>query len=494
MSDGSLLSALTLRPGDIYRRPDVLESQRHLYESPVVRSAFIAVQPATDTVSDSLAHVVVRVQERRSLQVGLEGGLNTSDFLRVGGRVGLFALAGGRWQLIVRGATGNLLARPLEGDGPFTDVAADDSADRALVRPTWQARVEATRLWAGSPRNQLTFAAFGQRLSEPGVFVDRAVGLVTTFTREIADRAPLSVAYRVERAAIDADDAYFCEGFALCDAATVRVFRDPRRLSSVTLSGWLDRPNSLVAPSRGHTARFDLDYASAVTGSEYRHFRVDGAATAYRPVRSSVLAVRGRAGWARAETGVLHPRMLFYSGGAQSVRGYRENQLGPRVLRASRELLLASGCTDASLADGSCDPNAAPPNAFSARPVGATALLEGSVELRARLAGKIGGVVFADGAVLGSGAGKLSTETVTTVTPGLGLRYEIPFGALRLDAGLRPARAERLPVVIESRAPNGSAQVTPLLTDRRWSSLDEANGRRGALRRVTLHFAVGHAF
>ena len=494
LPDAALRSALTLRPGSLYRRQDVLESQRHLYESPIVTSAFIAVPPAPDTARDSLTQVVVRVQERRPVQIGIEGGLNTSDFLQVAGRLGLFAIRGGRWQLITRVATGNLLAQQLEGEGPFTDVSADDSVDRPLVRPTWQARVEATRLWAGSPRNQLTVAAFGQRLSEPGVFVDRAAGLFTTFTREISDRVPASVGYRIERAAIDADDTYFCEGFGLCDATTVRVFRDSRRLSSVTLDAWLDRANGTVAPSRGQTLRFGLDYAAALTGSEYRHLRVDGAATAYRPVRSSVLAGRARAGLARAESDVFHPRMLFYSGGAQSVRGYGENQLGPRVLRASREALLASGCTDATLLDGSCDPNAAPSRAFSARPVGATALAEGSIELRMRLAGRFGSVVFADGAVLGPGAGSLPTRSVAAITPGAGLRYETALGALRLDAGWRPARTERLPVVVETRASGGSARVTRLATDRRWSSLDGANGRRGGMRSVTLHFAVGHAF
>jgi outer membrane protein assembly factor BamA len=494
LSDAALRSALTLRAGDIYRRRNVLESQRHLYESPVVRSAFIAVPPLTDTTSDSLTQVVVRVQERRPFQFGVDVALNTSDFLQVAGRVGLFALAGGRWQLVLRGATGNLLASRLEGDGPFTDVVADDSVDDAFARPTWQARAEATRLWAGSPRNQLMLAAYGQRLSEPGVFIDRAAGLSTSFTREMAERAPVSFGYRIERAAVDADDAYFCEAFGLCDAASVRVFRDPRRLSSVTLDAWLDRSNNPVAPSRGQTTRLGLDYASSVLGSEYEFFRVDGETTAYRPVHSWVLAGRARAGWAHAQSGVLHPRMLFYAGGAQSVRGYGENQLGPRVLRAAEDDLLASGCTDASIADGSCDPNAAPARAFSARPVGATTLLEGSIELRMRFTGRLGGVLFADGAVVGPGAGTSSTERVAALTPGVGLRYELPVGAVRLDAGWRPDRTERLPVVVETRAADGSSQVTPLAIDRRWSSSDDANGKTGALRRITLHFAVGHAF
>jgi len=491
MSHDALRSALTLRPGGLYRRADVTESLRHLYESRVVSSAFIAVPPHT---SDSLTPVVVRIQERNPLQFGMDAALSTSEFLQVAGRVGLFAIDGGRWQLILRGATGNLLASGLEGAGPFTEVAPDDSIDRAFLRPTWQAQVEAGRLWAGSPRNRLTLGAFGQRLSEPNAFVDRALGLSALFSREVTEHAGVSIGYRFERAAVEAGDVYFCESFGLCDATALRVFRDFRRLSPVSLGGSLNEVNSPVAPSRGQTMRIDLEYAAAVTGSEYDHFRVDGEAAAYRPLGSWVLATHVRAGWAHTPGGdVLHPRMLFYAGGSHSVRGYRENQLGPRVLRVRGEDLISNGCSDASIGDGSCDPNAIPRGVFSPQPVGATALLEGSVELRKRLVSRLGGVLFADGAVVGSGAGTLTAERVSTVTPGVGLRYETPFGELRLDAGWRPDKSERLPVLVETTAADGSSQLVRLTSDRQWTSVDDANGRRG-LRRVTLHFALGHAF
>ena len=120
-------------------------------------------------------------------------------------------------------------------------------------------------------------------------------------------------------------------------------------------------------------------------------------------------------------------------------------------------------------------------------------MLEGSVELRKRLVSRLGGVLFADGAVVGSGAGTLTAERVSTVTPGVGLRYETPFGELRLDAGWRPDKSARLPVLVETTAADGSSQLVRLTSDRHWTSVDDANGRRG-LRRVTLHFALGHAF
>ena len=68
-----------------------------------------------------------------------------------------------------------------------------------------------------------------------------------------------------------------------------------------------------------------------------------------------------------------------------------------------------------------------------------------------------------------------------------------PALARAQGAGWRPDRSERLPVLVETSGPDGSSQLLRLTTERRWSPVDDANGRHG-LRRLTLHFAVGHAF
>ena len=81
--------------------------------------------------------------------------------------------------------------------------------------------------------------------------------------------------------------------------------------------------------------------------SDYRYNRVSGEYRRYKAFgRHAVLAWRMRGGWVKAlesasealtgkvsaTNSILHPRKRFYAGGAQSVRGYGENQLGPRVL------------------------------------------------------------------------------------------------------------------------------------------------------------------
>src|SRR5205823_3786386 len=96
---------------------------------------------------------------------------------------------------------------------------------------------------------------------------------------------------------------------------------------------------------KGFIARIDLEHASGVTFSDYRYNRLFGEISAYthfrypsRDPRSQVLAGHLRIGFVRAlasaQTGIelLHPRKRFYAGGSHSVRGYDENQLGPRIL------------------------------------------------------------------------------------------------------------------------------------------------------------------
>ena len=53
------------------------------------------------------------------------------------------------------------------------------------------------------------------------------------------------------------------------------------------------------------------------------------------------------------DAGVLHPRKRFYAGGANSVRGYAESMLGPRILTIDVDSLIKGA---ASVGGGRCLP------------------------------------------------------------------------------------------------------------------------------------------
>ena len=219
---------------------------------------------------------------------------------------------------------------------------------------------------------------------------------------------------------------------------------------------------------------------------------------------------------------VLHPSKRFYAGGSQSVRGYGENQLGPRVLTLPHGFLTNARTASGGLCDANspairlCDPNTARDSIgnraivgddkFTPRPLGGTSLLEGSVEYRFPLPfmKNLGGAVFLDGAVVGENVfdplfGGIATlknlvNGAGAVTPGFGIRYYSPVGPIRVDLGINPSLAEDLAVVTELPV-NGQNTLVPLDIPRRYSPSAGAGSAIGkVLNRLTLHLSIGQAF
>jgi outer membrane protein assembly factor BamA len=180
------------------------------------------------------------------------------------------------------------------------------------------------------------------------------------------------------------------------------------------------------------------------------------------------------------------------------VRGYWENQLGPRVLTVPSEELLDDevGCTPGDLVDGTCDPSAAPIEAFRPRPLGGTTLLQANVEYRFPLWGTIRGAVFVDGAIVGERAGVLLTEGSGAITPGFGARIATPIGPMRLDFGIRPSLTEELPVVTDFVDDDGVRHLVHLQETRSWNPSEAQGGGffNRALSHLTLHLSIGEAF
>src|SRR6185503_11914071 len=324
--------------------------------------------------------------------------------------------------------------------------------------------------WLQKPENALSIGGFAHRRAAPAVYIDRGYGGQLAFTRTLAPRATASSAYRFEITRVQASDVYFCVNYGVCVVPTVTSLQLHQRLSPLQFSANVDRTDVPFSPTKGYLGRVDLEHASSVTVSDYRYNRIFAEGSLYthfrypsRDPRSQVLAAHLKLGFVRAlasgQTGIefLHPRKRFYAGGSHSVRGYDENQLGPRILTIPRiSLDSTSSCntsSDVTIVD--CDPNLAPLSAqsFTPRPVGGTSLLEGSVEFRVPFARKMEWAVFLDaGAVGGSRLQNLQdfrqvVRGSFAATPGVGFRYKSPVGPIRIDLGYNPRRTDELTVV-----------------------------------------------
>ena len=510
---------LTFERGDLFRRSELLESQRNLYLS----GMFSEVDMEAPATSDTSKVVRLRVAEGDLRRLDLTTGFSTADFLQLEAVFTRYNFLGDGRRVTLRGTLANLLAPQLSGKGVFYDVTngARGSSRNAFESPTWATSIDFTQPWFLSARNQLGASVFAHRRTVPGVVVDRGRGATLAFTRDHGPRVSTTLGYTYEASTIEASDVYFCVTFGVCLSGSINALARGNPLAPVTLTGLLDQSNDALNPTAGYRARFELEHASQATLSDFRYNRAVGTASRYfRVGRGSVLAGRVRLGWVHALSGtdralglppddeatVVHPRKRFYAGGSQSVRGFGENQLGPRVLTVAPEKLTRAPsdsqpapCTTSQLADLSCDPNHAfvTNNDFNPQPLGGTSLVEGSVEFRfpLRFYEGLTGAVFIDGALIGTDRFSSILGATGAVTPGFGVRLATPIGPVRLDLGVRPILIERLPVITQLADSTGESTLVRLATARRYDPVDASgNILRQILGRLTLHLSVGPAF
>jgi translocation and assembly module TamA len=163
--------------------------------------------------------------------------------------------------------------------------------------------------------------------------------------------------------------------------------------------------NNLLDPTEGMRLRLEATpFIGSFDASDTEFLVLDTIGSIYQPLDGAhryVIAARGRMATILApDLDTIPATRRLYSGGGGSVRGYAENFVGPL--------------------DDDNDP------------IGGRSALEGGAELRARLFGDIGGVVFAE-------AGAVSTEMFpdfdegVQAAVGLGLRYHSPAGPIRID-------------------------------------------------------------
>ena len=503
---------ISLRVGEVFREQDLFRSQRDLYQLETWAHAEIRLAPdSLQPPGDSLLVVQVLLSEAAMHSVRVGAGWATLDCFRAQGRFVDRDFIGDARRLEVNGRLSKIgVGYPLDGVEQLCASQVRNDVFSDTVNYYAGATVRQPLLFGLRLAPSVTL--FSERYSELDAYLrNTTIGGVASVTRETRPRTPLTLAYQLEYGRTQAADAVFCAVFNVCELQAISELTRPTQLATARLSLSRDRTDNLYDPRRGDIVRLEWRHSSALIGSDFRFNKWTGEANWYKALSPGVtfasrLQLGGvlALGTLRGADDFVPPQERMYGGGPNSVRGYRQNELGPLVYlvdttRIRVDSILPSGDT-IFVADDTIA-------VLRTSPTGGNALAVANVELRMRppfLRDLLQFALFVDG-------GQVYNRRAETVrldqfrwTPGVGLRIASPVGPIRFDLAYNRYAQQRGPAytIVRDEAtgnpsrlrcvspgntlPNGFGEGCPAsFTPRRDDSF---------FQKLTFHFSIGQAF
>ena len=369
-SEAAIREKITVKPGQVFSLEELFNSQRKLYATDLFRSVILT--PEHVPLQEPTIPIVVELEEKkkRSLKVGV--GYGDEDKVRA--RLGL-------------------RFRNLGGEGRVLDLNARYSTLGYLF----------TELFT----NPVVFGTNFDFVSESGArrrnlpgFDDRAFYTQARLERDIPGNLRLIFGHGLE----------FARPFNI-PVETLLLLQGTQpekmyRASYALLNLRQDTTDSHIAPRQGGILIWNNECGPSFLGSDMQFAQSVLDWRRYQALFGSNFVAAGR-----VKFGVIQPMQathqipisrLFFSGGADSVRGYQLDYLSPRNV--------------------------------SNNPIGGEALVEFGVEGRFPLPiyEKIGGVIFLDAGNVFVKIHQLDLGQLK-YSPGVGLRYLSPIGAIGVD-------------------------------------------------------------
>jgi outer membrane protein assembly factor BamA len=437
--------------GDLYRERQLERAKRTLYQTEAFTQ--VIVEPGT-SLSDSTIAVDVEVTEGylRAARSGL--GWGSLDCFRATVDFTEYNLFSTATRLETRGRLSKIgIGEPLGGAGALCPQAEQDEYSDSInyyVSATLSQPAVLRRSFVPS------LSVYSERRSEYNAFLRTTpvgAGLAASLT---SGRRVHSFGYTIEYGRTEAQPALYCAVFNACEAADRNALQENQRLAVLSTAMSWERTDDPMSPTRGIVARGEVRHASDIVGAErslrFTRMTVDGSA--YIPLgRDFVLAGRVRAGIVLGSTFTLGgvadfvpPQERLFAGGPTTVRGFRQNELGPAVyIPSSYDTVNTSGSPVSSFADGDTVYFRANPDSVNQRavPTGGNTLIVGNLELRIASPiwpTRLSWTLFADVGELwnrDAGTAGLGFRELK-MTPGIGVRIRTPIGVLRADLAYNP--------------------------------------------------------
>ena len=490
VSEGAIRRLLPMRPGRPFRRRDLVTAQRDLYATGAFDYVDVSLMDSVpDGQGDSIVGVLVTVREGRFHRIRAAPGYGTEDCFRVLTGFSAAHVLGGLRSFDVTArfskiGTGDPLHWGLERNLCY---GLRDEGDPDRLALNFNVRAGLTEPAVLGRAIGGAVSLFAERRSELQAYVREGFGGEVSFTVRPSWEIPLTLSYELARVTTTASPATTCFYLNVCRADDIAAYQEPRRSAVLGLVALRHRQNSLLDPSHGTSASAEARWSSRLLGSDSlsRFTRFQGQFASYHRLGGGAV-LSWRVGAATVlpsaidvdgdERRYVPPEQRLYAGGANSVRGYGQNELGPvvRVIETDE-------------ADRDSVGNLVPGDTITSA-AGGTDFVVANVELRFPVpgfGGRVQAALFADAGQVFDRTDDAARYSAIHVTPGLGLRFVTGVGPIRFDVGYNGYAPRSGPLYLEV-----ADQLVP----------DPANPTyapprsRSFLDRLRLHFSVGQAF
>ncbi len=425
-----------IQVGQLFNEEQLYEGQIDLFRLGVYNHVSLSLVDSVPP-DDSLVTVRVRLTEADLRRVRLGGGYGTTDCFRALGQWTINNFRGGGRRLGLSGRVSRLGVGESMGDlqNRFICRSLESDLD-SLLTLNYNVTASLHQPAFLSRRTSGTVSIFGERRSEFRAYRRDAQGIELLLTQQIALNLPLSVSYALSSGRTIADPATQCQFLNTCLNADT-IFNSRRITSKVTVGIVREDRNSVIDPRQGSYLSAQVSFAHPAIGSDELSQFLRGVieyGSHHQVARDRTLSWRVRLGAMLVPLVELDagnfgryapPEERFYAGGAASVRGVAQNELGPVVY--VKEPI--AGTTDTVL---------------RASPLGGNGIILGNVEYRLPLAGfsnRFYGAAFIDvGSVFSfseiTRGSPTALGTNLRITPGVGVRLASPIGPIRFDFAL----------------------------------------------------------
>lgn len=473
IGDDVVRRLLGIHIGDLYSDQKLIDAQRSLYQL----GAYRHVEVALDSVQppgDSLVTLLVDLREGYMQQLDTKYGWATLDCFRTSAQytnrnflhqarhleVAAQLSKIGYGYPLASSSTRHLCYQDVLRRDPFSDTT-NYSISATLQQPGLFGSS-----WVPS------YSLYRERRSEYLAYLrSTLIGGEAAATRGLGPDGTLRLAYSLEYGRTQAQPALLCAVFNRCDQQSrEQISRVAQPLAVASTQYTYSSTDDPFNPTRGFAFQAEVRSSLRPLGSSpdltfnKGTFRVAW----YHPVgRSGVFAARLQGGVVLGSnlslsnpTRYIPPEERLYAGGANSVRGFYQNELG--------SLLYIAEGYDSVVVNDSTRYFEAPNNVrpFRVVPVGGNALVVANFEYRIPdifFPQLLQYTLFTDGGEVwtrGTPGTGLAFSQIKW-TPGIGVRVFTPVGPLQVNIGYNPYAQPRGPIYYDASV-NRETGVAPL--------------------------------